>query len=109
MNEESVNIPLEFNLTAYPNPFNPITTLRIEIAAVKDYSENHIQKVSLNVFDILGKEIKTLINEEKYPGIYEVQFNGEDLSSGVYFCVLQTSTPDGANNFTLAKKLMLLK
>lgn len=101
--ESEKNIVSGFNLLQnYPNPFNPSTTIRYEIP---DRSF-----VTLKVYDILGNEIATLINEEKPSGIYEVEFNASNLpdgniglSSGIYFCQLQ------AGVFIATKKLILLE
>ncbi|GAB4288094.1 MAG: hypothetical protein Kow0098_05400 [Ignavibacteriaceae bacterium] len=79
----------------YPNPFNPTTKIDFEI---KEYSP-----VSLKVFDLLGIEVAVLVNEEKYPGKYSVEFNGESFSSGVYFYKLTI----GGN--TLIRKMILLR
>ncbi len=79
----------------YPNPFNPVTKIDFEIPKQGF--------ISLKVFDLLGKEVKSLVNEVKAPGIYTVQFNGSELSSGVYFYRLET------NGFTDIKKMMLIK
>jgi hypothetical protein len=79
----------------YPNPFNPSTTIKFQLP--KDGF------VTLKVYDILGKEITTLINEEKSQGKYEVNFNASSLSSGVYIYKIQ------AGDFTASKKLILLK
>ncbi|MFZ2322235.1 MAG: T9SS type A sorting domain-containing protein [Ignavibacteriaceae bacterium] len=79
----------------YPNPFNPSTKIKFQLP--KDGF------VTLKVYDILGKEIVTLITEEKSQGKYEVNFNASSLSSGVYIYKLT------AGNFTASKKLMLLK
>jgi hypothetical protein len=79
----------------YPNPFNPITKIK--------YSTPKSGLVSLKVYDILGNEIAILVNEEKLSGIYEVQFNASNLSSGIYFYQLQ------AGDFISTKKLVLLK
>jgi hypothetical protein len=79
----------------YPNPFNPITTI--------NYSVPNTSYVSLIVYDVIGREIKTLVKGEKLPGNYNVQFDGSDLSSGVYFYVMK------ADNFNDTKKLVLLK
>ena len=90
------NTPLKYELSQnYPNPFNPVTRISYSIA------EN--SKVKLSVFDILGKEIKILVNEKQSAGNYEVIFNASDLPSGVYFYQLRT------NNFAKTKKLVLLK
>ena len=79
----------------YPNPFNPTTKM--------DYSIPRASFVTLKVYDILGREVATLVNEEKPAGNYEVEFNGKGLSSGVYFYRIQ------AGNFVSTKKLVLLK
>ena len=62
-----------------------------------------MQFVTLKVYDVLGNEIATLVNEEKAAGNYEVEFNATQLSSGIYFYRLQ------ANDFTQIKKMILLK
>jgi photosystem II stability/assembly factor-like uncharacterized protein len=79
----------------YPNPFNPTTTIQYQIPKAGF--------VSLKIYDLLGREITTLVNEEKPAGTYEVEFNGSNLPSGVYFYKLES----GGKLFT--KKLMLLK
>ncbi len=89
-------LPTEFVLLQnYPNPFNPTTTIRYNIPV----SEH----VSLKVFDMLGKEIAVLVDEQKQPGYYEVKFNGSKLASGVYFYRLT------AGSFSQTKKLLLMK
>lgn len=86
----------KFNLYEnYPNPFNPFTEIRYSIA------ENSF--VTLKIYDLLGKEIKELVNEEKKPGIYSESFNGQNFSSGIYFYKLQT------NSFTQMRKMILMK
>ena len=79
----------------YPNPFNPSTIISYEIA------EN--QKVELKIFDVLGNNIATLVDEEKSPGRYEIEFDGSLLSSGVYFYKLI------ADDFTQTRKMILSK
>jgi len=92
----SKNVPDEYKLYQnYPNPFNPSTNIKYQIP------NNGF--VSIKVFDILGKEITTLVNEKQSSGTYEVTFDGGDLSSGIYFYKLET---DG---FSEVKKLILLK
>jgi len=89
-------IPEQFLLYQnYPNPFNPITTIK--------YSIPKTSNISLVVYDVLGREITTLVNEEKLSGNYTVQFNGSNFSSGVYFYVMR------ADNFIDTKKFILLK
>jgi hypothetical protein len=96
INSEKDNFPKEFTLYQnYPNPFNPVTTLR--------YSIPQNSNVKLVVYDILGKEVVTLVNEEKHGGTYELNWNAVNLPSGVYFYQLQ------AGSFVENKKMVLLK
>ncbi len=94
-------IPENYSLSQnYPNPFNPTTTIK--------YSIPEISIVELKIYDILGKEIATLINEEKLPGNYEIKFNaemrnGKTLPSGIYFYRISTS------KYSSVKKLQLIK
>ena len=101
---KSDNVVLtHFNLSQnYPNPFNPTTTIRYSIPSNKEY-HSVPQQVSLRVFDILGREVATLVNEEKSAGSYEVKFDGSSLTSGVYFYQLKVES------YTATKKLLLLK
>ena len=90
------NIPEEFSLEQnYPNPFNPSTKISWQ-SPVGSHQ-------TLKVYDLLGKEVATLIDEYKPAGKYEVEFDAAHLSSGVYFYALQT------NEFTQIKKLILMK
>ncbi len=79
----------------YPNPFNPSTRIK--------YSIPQSSQAQIKVFDILGNGIETLVNEEKPAGSYEVEFDGSNLSSGVYFYRMQ------AGNFIKTKKMVLLR
>src|SRR4030095_7180372 len=79
----------------YPNPFNPITNIKYEIA------RNSF--VSLKMFNTLGIEIKTLINETKPAGSYEVKWDASEFASGVYFYELQVG------DFKERKKMVLIK
>jgi hypothetical protein len=95
--ENPVNYYLKQN---YPNPFNPSTKI--------SYSIPELSFVTLKVYDVLGNEIATLVNEEKTSGIYEVEFNSHsgtvrNLPSGIYFYTLTTGS------FTQTKKMILLK
>ncbi|OGU46864.1 MAG: hypothetical protein A2000_10600 [Ignavibacteria bacterium GWB2_36_8] len=88
--------PTEFELKQnYPNPFNPNTTLSFVIG--------HLSFVTLKIYDILGKEIATVVSEEKSAGKYEIEFDGSNLSSGIYFYELKT------RSYTVTKKMVLLK
>jgi photosystem II stability/assembly factor-like uncharacterized protein len=94
--EVNMTAPQSFALSQnYPNPFNPSTTI--------NYSIPMTSKVSLKIFDMLGREVASLVNETKQAGNYEVVFNASKISSGVYFYKLQ------AGSFTETKKLTLMK
>ena len=89
-------LPVKFALEQnYPNPFNPITTIK--------YSIPQNSQLTLKVYDILGSEVATLVNEEKPAGVYEVEFNATKYSSGIYFYQLQ------AGSFVETKKMILVK
>jgi hypothetical protein len=91
-----ITAPVKFELLQnYPNPFNPSTTIRYQLP-VNGY-------ISLKVFDMLGREVASLVNEVKLAGSYEVTLNGNQLSSGVYYYQLKS------NNFVQTKKLELIK
>jgi hypothetical protein len=84
----------------YPNPFNPSTKIKYEIPGQARYDNT---LVTLKVYDILGNEITTLVNEEKPAGEYDVEFNGTNLPSGLYFYQLK------AGEYSETKKMLLLK
>ncbi|MFN3694904.1 MAG: T9SS type A sorting domain-containing protein [Ignavibacterium sp.] len=89
-------IPTEFILAQnYPNPFNPNTKIQ--------FSVSKAQSVSLKVFDVLGNEIATLVNEELTPGVYQYNFDATNLSSGVYYYKLQSG------NYSETKKMILMR
>ena len=86
----------EFKLyNNYPNPFNPSTTIKYQIP--------ELSFATFRVYDVLGKEIATLINEEKPAGNYELEFEASSLPSGIYFYRLQ------AGKFIETKKMVLMK
>lgn len=94
--DDSGQMPEHFALLQnYPIPFNPSTTIKYSVPA-----RVHI---TLQIFDILGRSVATLVNEEKLPGMYEVKFDGRYLSSGVYFYQLRSY------NYNEIKKLLLSK
>ena len=96
-------IPNKFELSQnYPNPFNPTTTIKYSIPSLARVPEGPV-RVLLTVYDVLGNEVATLVNENKAPGNYEVNFDGSNLSSGVYFYKMT------AGSFTVVKKLNLIK
>jgi len=85
----------------YPNPFNPTTTIKFAIPATETTWQ--VVSTTLKVYDVLGNEIATLVNEEKLPGEYEVGFNGSGLSSGVYFYTLRACGKIATKKFVLMK------
>jgi len=96
VNNNQNNIPVDYNLSQnYPNPFNPTTNI--------SYTLPKTGNVKLVVFDVLGREITTLVNGVKTAGTHVVNFDASNLSSGVYFYRIE------ANNFTATKKMMLVK
>lgn len=94
---ENINIlPKDFALHQnYPNPFNPTTVISYQIPLAG--------MVNLRVFDILGKEISLLVNEDKHPGYYRVTFDASKFASGVYYYKIQ------AGDFISVKKMVLVK
>jgi hypothetical protein len=89
-------VPEDFILYQnYPNPFNPTTKIELAIP--------HPGFITLKVYDVLGNEIKTLVNEEKPSGRYNIKFDGSNLASGIYFYVLQSGS------FIQSRKMLLLK
>lgn len=94
--DEVKNIPSEFILEQnFPNPFNPVTTIQ--------YSIPQRSNVTLKIYDVLGKEIAVLVNEEKDRGVYNVNFDATGLASGIYLYKLQ------AGSFVETKKMILLR
>lgn len=92
----SSEIPLENKLfNNYPNPFNPTTTIKFQIKDAK--------LTIIKIYDLLGREVKTLVNEKLMPGRYNIVFNGSDLSSGVYFYRIVSG------NFSDVKKMLVIK
>lgn len=90
------NTPYSYSLTQnFPNPFNPSTMIQYTIADA--------QKVELKIYDLLGREVQTLVNDVQNPGSYNVMFNAQNLSSGIYFYRLT------AGNFSEVKKMTLIK
>ncbi|HQJ46514.1 MAG TPA: T9SS type A sorting domain-containing protein, partial [Ignavibacteriaceae bacterium] len=96
MDEENDALPKEFSLLQnYPNPFNPITNIRFQIP-------RHCL-VTLKIFDVLGRQVAVLVNEEKSPGIYHLSYDASALASGVYYYQLT------ADNFIQVKKMQVIK
>ena len=96
INESDTKQPVSFSLSQnYPNPFNPVTIIKYQIP--------ELGLITLKVYDVLGSEIATLVNEEQPIGNYTVEFDATELSSGIYFYRIQ------AGSFVETKKMMLLK
>ena len=96
INQISSNIPNNFSLKQnYPNPFNPNTII--------NYQLQKFSNVSLKVYDVLGNEVSTLVNQKQNAGSYEVGFNATALSSGIYFYTLKTE------GFSETKRMLLVK
>ena len=92
----STEVPSEYSLKQnYPNPFNPTTNIR--------YSVSKNGMVKLIVFDALGREVETLVNQSQQAGTYEASFNGSSLNSGVYFYKLTSG------DFSETKKMLFVK
>jgi len=97
-------IPTNYNLEQnYPNPFNPTTKIRFSLPLWRGAGGRNVQ---LKIYDILGKEIQTLVNSNLSPGTYEVTFDASNLNSGVYFARLLVNE---GKDFTAVKKLLLIK
>ena len=95
------NIPEKFILYQnFPNPFNPSTKIKFEIPPAPS---RKLSFVNLKVYDVLGREIATLVDEEKPEGEYEVEFDANNLTSGIYFYAIK------AGNFNQVKKMILLR
>ena len=88
-------VPTEYSISNYPNPFNPTTTINYQLP------ENGF--VTIKVYDVLGKEIATLVNENKSGGYYNINFDASKLTSGVYIYTINV------NGFTQSKKMLLMK
>lgn len=96
INQINSEIPSKFNLSQnYPNPFNPTTKINFDVP------QNEF--ITLKIYDNLGKEIVTLVNEKLTPGTYSVDWNASEYPSGVYFYRLQS------DNFTQTKRMILIK
>ncbi|GAB4131221.1 MAG: hypothetical protein Fur0015_05030 [Ignavibacteriales bacterium] len=102
--DDEIDLPTKFALEQnYPNPFNPTTTIKFSIPNVETRHGASLQHVSLKVFDMLGREVVTLVNEKKAPGNYEVKFDASSLASGIYFYELTSGS------FSQTKKFILIK
>jgi len=100
----STTIPEEFSLSQnYPNPFNPSTKIKFDIPVFPLMKGARGMYVRLTIYDLLGREVSTLVNQQLKPGTYEVEFDGTNYPSGVYFYGLT------GESFNLTKRLVLIK
>jgi hypothetical protein len=105
----SKEIPNSYKLFQnYPNPFNPSTNIKFDIAPL--FNQGRVAPasagdgvVTLKIYDILGREVTTLVNQQLQPGTYNIEWNASDYPSGIYFYKLETG------NFVDAKKMVLVK
>jgi len=104
VSEENESTPKRFSLSQnYPNPFNPGTTIKYTIPSNGKSETTNGMSVQLKVFDILGREVTTLVNQKQKPGSYEIVFDASKYASGIYFYKLKSG------DFVQVKKMMLLK
>lgn len=109
INQISTAIPIDYSLSQnYPNPFNPATKIKFQIPLLRGVDVPSTRDgpgvlTRLRIYDALGREVQTLVNEALSPGIYEVDFDGSNLPSGVYFYEL------ASGNFFESKKMLLVK
>ncbi len=85
----------------YPNPFNPVTNLEFGISK--------LGFVSLKIYDLLGKEVGSIVNSELNPGNYKYQFDASVYSTGVYYYTLKVNYPGETGVFSETKRMILLK
>jgi len=105
-------IPTEYSLEQnFPNPFNPVTKIRYTIPGLTLLDPQIEKLVTLKVYDVLGNEISTLVNEEKQAGNYEIEFDGSKLPSGIYFYQLKVRDrfSNSGQSFIQTRKMILLK
>lgn len=99
--EDNKELPIEFSLEQnYPNPFNPSTTIEY---SVPDIVSNLSARIVIKVYDVLGREVKTLVNKVQESGIYKVNFDAVELTSGIYFYAIESDGYYQAKNMVLIK------
>jgi hypothetical protein len=101
--EENNDIPRAFALQQnYPNPFNPLTVIKYTTAGVGGQGPG-ASKTMIVVYDVLGRQVATLVNEVKAPGSYEVRFDASGLASGLYVCRMTSGS------FTQSRTMVLVR
>jgi len=97
-----IKIPVKFMLSQnYPNPFNPNTNIIFHLPKEG--------RVLLTIYNILGEQIKTLVDEVRSPGVYTSNFDASRISSGIYFCSIRVYSDKGDIIFTNSKKMSFIK
>ena len=94
--------PQEYKLEQnFPNPFNPSTTIYYQLPMDS--------RVTLKIYDLLGREVRTLVDEQQQAGYKEARFNGASLASGAYFCRMTAQGATGKASYSNVKKLLMIK
>jgi len=94
-------IPESYSLQQnYPNPFNPVTKIKFDVPSDAKSQQSNVK---MTVFDVMGREVMTIVNEKLSPGSYEADFDGSNFPSGIYFYKLE------AGSFVETKRMVLLK
>lgn len=93
-------------LPNYPNPFNPVTKIRFDIPAT---GQRHAFDTKLIIYDLIGREVETLVNEQLNPGSYEIDWDGTGFATGVYFYSLVVEDPSTSLRVTETKRMVLVK
>ena len=100
--QQESSVPAVFALAQnYPNPFNPTTTVRFDVP--------QRSQVDITVFDVMGREIRTLVRGDYTPGSYRTTFDATGLASGVYFYRMRSTAAEGGQTFVDTKKLVLVR
>lgn len=98
------DLPKQYELGQnYPNPFNPTTTIRFTLPTSETRHASSLQQITLKVYDLIGREVATLVNDTRSAGTYSVKFDAANLSSGIYYYQLK------AADYIQTKKMVLLK
>lgn len=103
--EQELDAPEQFKLEQnYPNPFNPITTINYQLPG-----NGKLYSTTIQIFDVLGRKVADLVNEEKSSGKYSIKWDASSFATGVYFCRLEARNLSNNRVFNAVKKILLLK
>jgi hypothetical protein len=104
LEESGAGLPLSFSLYQNsPNPFNPATQIRYSVPALRAGSGEGAGLVTLKVYDLLGRELATLVNETKQPGVYETVWNASNIPTGVYIYRLTAGSRSAVRKMILVR------